>query len=95
METNVRYSKSAALRNYAKYGFYVSQPKQYIATHVVYWAALALYYVFTVPALFAHNIVGMYPLAAVTVALHVVVQLLLVLLGRTNPGILPRIMHKY
>lgn len=73
----------------------MSQPKQYIGTHAVYWASLVLYYIFTVPGLFAHNLVAMYPLAILTVILHVAVQSLLVLLGRTNPGILPGIMHRY
>jgi hypothetical protein len=62
-----------------------------MGTHLFYWLIMATYYVFTTSIIFKHNHTDMYPLFAVTVFLNILVQILLIVLGRTNPGIIPKI----
>ena len=69
----------------------MSQPKKYVGTHLFYWLIMATYYVFTASIIFTQNHTDMYPLFAVTVFLNILVQILLIILGRTNPGIIPKI----
>lgn len=62
-----------------------------MGTHLFYWLIMATYYVFTTSIIFTHGYTNIHPLFAVTVFLNILVQVLLIVLGRANPGIIPKI----
>lgn len=76
-------------------GFLVSQPTTYVITHVLIWVGALLYYGATVYPCFKYEFTSMYPLFVVCVVLNIVVQILLSLLGCTDPGIIPQILPAY
>jgi palmitoyltransferase ZDHHC9/14/18 len=56
---------------------------------------MAIYYIFTAASVFAHQLTPMYPVFAITLLLNIITQILLLALGRANPGILPKIFPKF
>lgn len=47
-------SHTANFDTYNQCGLYIAQPKQYIATHLLYWLAMVIYYASTVAVIFSH-----------------------------------------
>lgn len=66
------------------WGFLIAQPKKYIVTHLLLWSGMLLYYV-----LIAFKI--SISLLVVTIVLNIVVQILMIIIGRVDPGKLPTI----
>lgn len=66
----------------------VSEPRKYIGTHVLMWFGMLLYYAVTA---------WKAPIALVmlTVLLNIIVQIILVVLGFTDPGMIPKILSGY
>jgi len=66
----------------------VSEPKKYLGTHALFWVGLILYYIVTAfkapPGL-----------VVICVILTVIVQVMLLILGRTDPGMIPKILSGY
>ena len=70
------------------WGFLVSQPRKYAGTHILLWTGMMLYYIVT--AQFAPS-----ALIAITVVLNIAVQLVLLVLGFTDPGMIPKVLPAY
>ena len=70
------------------FGFLISEPKKYAGTHLLFWVGMILYYAVTAfkapPGL-----------VAITVILNIVVQITLIILGFTDPGMIPKILSGY
>jgi hypothetical protein len=70
------------------YGFLVSEPRKFAGTHVLLWVGMLLYYIVTAYKAPAGLIV-------ITVLLNIFVQITLIILGFTNPGMIPKILSGY
>lgn len=82
-------SDSANYRHYSSWCHcLVAEPKKYLGTHLLFWAALALYGVATAP-------LTPLPLIVTTALLAALVQILLIALAFADPGILPKILPSY
>jgi hypothetical protein len=71
-----------------KYGFLISEPKKYIATFVTINVGMALVYVFSTKHQYWY-------LAIIAGFFHLLVLVFMVVLGRVNPGIVPKIFAIY
>ena len=80
---------------YKKYGLLVSSLKQFAITHIMFWLGLILYYIVTVPNVFAIPLISLQPLTYVVIFLNILIQILFIVLGRTDPGILAKILPSY
>jgi hypothetical protein len=80
------------ITNYEAYkqcrGFLVSEPKKYIGTHVLFWAGAILYY--TVTAFKTPP-----GLLVISIILNLTIQFFLLVLGFTDPGIIPKVLSGY
>jgi hypothetical protein len=78
--------------NYESYkdcfGFLVSEPRKYIGTHILFWAGVIVYYAVTA---FKAPVA----LIVITVLLNILVQSMLIFLGFTDPGMVPKILSGY
>lgn len=78
--------------NYENYkncfGFLVSEPRKYAGTHVLIWVGMLLFYIVTA----FKAPVG---LVVLTVLLNIAVQVFLLFLGFTDPGMIPKILSGY
>lgn len=75
--------------NYKQYwGFLVSEPRKYFGTHALIWAAMVLFYIVTA---FKSPVA----LVVCTVLLNILVQVVLIVLGFTDPGMIPKILSGY
>jgi|JI9StandDraft_1071089.scaffolds.fasta_scaffold375652_2 hypothetical protein len=78
--------------NYENYkdcfGFLVSEPRKYAGTHVLIWVGMLLFYIVTAfrapPGLLV-----------LTIILNILVQVFLLILGFTDPGMIPKILSGY
>ena len=70
------------------FGFLVSEPKKYLGTHVLFWVGAILYYAVTA---FKAPV----PLVIISVLLNILVQTMLLFLGFTDPGMVPKILSSY
>lgn len=78
--------------NYENYkqcfGFIISEPRKYVATHVLIWVAALLFYIVTA---FKTSIV----LISLVVLFNILVEVFLLMLGFTDPGMIPKILSSY
>ena len=78
--------------NYESYkdcfGFLVSEPRKYFGTHALFWLGAIIYYAVTA---FKAPIA----LVVITVLLNILVQVMLLFLGFTDPGMVPKILSGY
>ena len=72
------------------FGFLVSQPKKYIATHCLFWGGALLYYICTAPR---DSIPA--GLIVISIILHILIQIILIKIGFTDPGMIQQIMSAY
>ena len=76
-------------------GLLVAQPRNYVITHLLFWLANTLYATITVPSIFSNSYQTLYPLFYLSLALIVFIQILMVCLGVTDPGMVPKILANY
>lgn len=76
-------------------GLLVAELRNYIIMHFLFWVPAILYYLTTLRTIVKYNYTSMYALFVVTIIFHIIIQLLLVLLGYTDPGIIPKILPYY
>jgi len=74
--------------HYKNYGFMVSEPRKYAGAHILLWAAALLFYIVTA----FKSPIG---LVIITVLLSIVVEIFLLILGFTDPGMIPKILSSY
>lgn len=70
------------------FGFLVSEPKKYAGTHLLLWLGALLYYIVTA---FRAPVA----LVVLSVLLNIAIQLALLALGFTDPGMIPKILSGY
>lgn len=70
------------------FGFLVSEPKKYAGTHILLWLGALLYYIVTA---FRAPVA----LVVISVLLNIAIQLALLALGFTDPGMIPKILSGY
>jgi hypothetical protein len=84
-------SDVANYQNYKDcFGFLVAQPKKYIGTHILLWCGALLYYICTAP----RNSIPP-GLIVISVILNVLIQIVLLKIGYTDPGMISKIMSSY
>lgn len=66
----------------------VSEPRKYAGTHVLLWAAALLYYATTA-------FIAPIGLVILTVLFNIAVEVFLLILGFTDPGMIPKILSSY
>ncbi len=75
---------------WGKYGgFLISEPKKYIATHILFLCLMIVYYAATAPKIDNIGIV------IFTVLLHLSVIIMMLILAVVDPGIIPKVLPKY
>ena len=68
--------------------FLVSEPKRYLLTHLIIWVAMVLYYSVTAQS-------SPLPMLVVTAALNLMIEVLLLAIGMTDPGMIPKVLQRY
>jgi hypothetical protein len=66
----------------------VSEPRKYGGTHLLLWVAALLFYIVTA----FKSPIG---LVVITVILNIAVEVFLLILGFTDPGMIPKILSSY
>ena len=83
------------LENYTRGSFLLSEPKKFITTIVLIWTGAIIYAAATIPTLTREKISSMYPLIGLTFVALVASQIALIILGRTDPGMIPKVLPSY
>ena len=73
---------------YKEWGCLISEPRKYIGTHILFWVGLILYYVVTAWK-------APIALVVITVVLNLIVELMLIILAFTDPGMIPKVLVAY
>lgn len=63
--------------------------------HILFWVGLILYFAFTLPSVFNKNYTSMYFFFVLSIFLAIVVQIMMLCLGFTDPGMIPKILPSY
>ena len=66
---------------------------KYVGLHIILWSSAILYYTITVRKIFEKDFESMYPFFALTVLFNLLIEVAIVLLGITEPGIIPKILQ--
>lgn len=88
----MRIYKVSEITNYKTFHpncrFLISEPKRYLLTHLIIWIGMALYY--SVTARFSSL-----PMLVVTAVINLMIEVVLLVIGVTDPGMVPKVLQRY